>query len=79
MVDKRMDLSGATTCWRNSFEYNSLVKLQSGGEDEIKPLNEVSRIVYGYHEEVNSEEKLELICTDPEAMRMQVNSKFAYF
>uniref|UniRef100_A0A914DHG1 Sex-determining protein fem-1 n=1 Tax=Acrobeloides nanus TaxID=290746 RepID=A0A914DHG1_9BILA len=71
MVDKRMDLSGATTCWRNSFEYNSLVKLQSGGEDEINPLNEVSRIVYGYHEEVNSEEKLELICTDPEAMRMQ--------
>lgn len=69
MIDKRMDLSSATTCWRNSFEYDSLTR--TNGDDMIQPLSEVSRAVYGNYEEVNNEEKLDLICTDPEAMRMQ--------
>lgn len=71
MIDKRMDLSGAATCWRNSFEYDIIMKL-TGESDDIQ-LGEVPYQVYGYNAEVDSEEKLEMISSDPEAMRMQVS------
>jgi ankyrin repeat protein len=70
MMDKRMDMSSAITCWRNSFEYDALITLNSE-DGEITPLSEVANKMYGGMTEILSSAELEDMSGDPEALRLQ--------
>ncbi|KAH7729375.1 sex-determining protein fem-1 [Aphelenchoides avenae] len=70
MIDKRMDMSSAIACWRNSFEYDSLIRV-SGDREEMREISDVATKIYGGQKEIMTVAELDEISGDPEALRLQ--------
>lgn len=71
MIDKRMDMSSAIACWRNSFEYDELIRI-ANEPAERRELSDVATKIYGGQREVMTSAELDEISGDPEALRLQV-------
>lgn len=70
LVDKRLDLGGAISCWKNAFDTD--IWDINEPIDFIAELNDVQKRIYnGFHEAKSLREVNELI-GDPDAIRMQV-------
>lgn len=71
LVDKRLDLGGAISCWKSAFDPDIWDKENQQGEF-IKELNEVQKRIYAGFKEAKSLQEVYDLIGDPDAIRMQV-------